>query len=220
MPPEKHPRLHVIVLPGGGYRVHADHEAEPVRDWLVDAGLEASVFRYPVSTRHPGPLDAIRSAVRERRDAGASHVGLIGFSAGAHAAGMAALAPGAADSERVDLAILAYPVVSMQLPTHAGSRAELLGADASDALRGETSLDRLVTPQAPPFFIWHTAADDLVPVEHSYLLGSALADAGVPHGLHVFPEGGHGLGLARGSGTAERWPELCIDWLREGGWLA
>jgi acetyl esterase/lipase len=110
-------------------------------------------------------------------------------------------------------------VVSMLLPTHAGSRKNLLGPNPSDALRAATSADLLVTPGAPPFFIWHTAADAAVPVQHSYLLGMALAAARVRHALHVFPLGAHGLGLAEGSGGAARWTTMCAEWLREEGWI-
>ena len=132
---------------------------------------------------------------------------------------MAALAPTAAPDERVDAAILCYPVVSMQLATHAGSRRNLLGDAPTDSERAATSLDRLVTPQAPPFFVWHTVADRAVPVEHSYLLGSALAAAGVPHELHVFPDGVHGIGFGADVPGANAWPRLCADWLERGGWV-
>src|SRR5690606_28445845 len=140
-------------------------------------GLSASYFSYPVRTRHPAVLDAVRGEIRARRDAGAERIALVGFSAGGHAAGHAALAAGASDRERVDLAILCYPVVSMMLPSHLQSRETLLGPDASLELRTSTSLDLLVTPDAPPFFVWHTAEDAVVPVQHSYLLGMALAAA-------------------------------------------
>lgn len=210
---------HIIVLPGGGYGRHAEHEAAPVAEWLASLGLAASVFRYPVLTPHPAVLDAVRGEVRRVRKAGARRVGVLGFSAGGHAAGHVALAPGGAPKERVDVAILGYPVVSMLLDTHAGSRKNLLGPAPSTHARAATSLDQLVVPGAPPFFIWHTAEDAVVPVQHAYLLGMALAAADVPHALHVFPRGRHGLGLARGEGDAERWTELCAAWLREEGWL-
>jgi acetyl esterase/lipase len=216
---------HIIVLPGGGYTDLSDEEAEPIAAWLSGLGLSSSVFRYPVQTRHPGPLDAVRAEVRRVRAAGHDRVGLLGFSAGGHAAGHATLAPPSADpdaaaAERVDLAILCYPVVSMELATHAGSREQLIGLDASPELRASTSLDRLVTPGAPPFFIWHTAEDDAVPVQHSYLLATALADHGIRHAVHVFSRGGHGLKFAVGAGEAERWAGLCAGWLREEGWIA
>ncbi len=214
-------RDHVIVLPGGGYGRISDNESQPIVDWLTSLGLSASYFAYPVKTRHPAVLDAVRGEIRRQRDAGAERIALLGFSAGGHAAGHATLAAGASKQERVDLAILCYPVVSMMLPTHEESRVNLLGADATPADRAAASVDLLVTPDAPPFFVWHTAEDAPVPVQHSYLLGMALAAAGVPHALHVFPRGRHGLNLARatGDGDAVRWTELCEAWLREEGWL-
>lgn len=204
---------HVIVLPGGGYHRHAPHEGEPVAAWLRTLGVEASVYEYPVLTRHPGVVDAVADSVSRIRKQGASKVGLLGFSAGGHAAGHAALTvPG------VDFAILGYPVVSMVTETHAGSRENLIGLDANAQLRAATSLERLVTPSAPPFFVWHTADDAAVPVEHAYLLGQALHVHGVKHALHVFQHGRHGLGLAEGTG-AEAWTALCALWLAENGFV-
>jgi acetyl esterase/lipase len=205
------PADHIIVLPGGGYRRHAPHEGEPVAAWLRGLGLAASVFAYPVKTRHPAVLDAVRAEIARVRDAGAGRVGVLGFSAGGHAAAMAA--------HDADLVILGYPVVSMLLETHKGSRDNLLGPAPAPAERAATSADLLVTASTPPHFVWHTAADTVVPVQHSYLLGMALAAAGVRHELHVFPLGAHGLGLAEGSGGAARWTSLCEGWLREEGWI-
>lgn len=211
---------HVIVLPGGSYRRHAPHEAEPVVAWLRGLGLPASVLRYPVDAVHPAQLDAIRAEVRRLRAEGATRVALLGFSAGGHAAGLAALAPGADETTRVDAAILGYPVVSMSDPiAHELSTENLLGPGASDELKRAVSLELLVTPEARPFFVWHTADDRVVPVQHSLLLARALADAGVRHELHVFPNGRHGLGLAEGSGLPEQWTRLAAAWLRSEGWL-
>ena len=198
---------HVIVLPGGGYRTHAPHEGEPVAAWLRSLGVEASVCKYPVKARHPRVSDAIRLEIARVRAAGATKVGLLGFSAGGHAAGYAALT-----TADVDFAVLGYPVVSMLLETHRASRVSLIGAHATPDLRAATSLERLVTPSAPPFFVWHTAEDASVPVEHAYLLAQALAVNGVSHELHVFEHGKHGLGLAHGS-AAEAWTSLCATWL-------
>jgi acetyl esterase/lipase len=207
---------HIIVLPGGGYHRHAPHEGEPVAAWLRSLGHDASVFEYPVLVRHPITNTAVQNEVRARRAAGADRVGVLGFSAGGHAGGLAALT--STGDAAIDLAILCYPVVSMVFESHKGTRENLLGADASDALRRETSLELLVTSATPPMFIWHTADDAVVPVDHSYVLGQALATAGVAHSLHVFPHGKHGIGLAEGEGTAEAWTALCGMWLDEVGW--
>lgn len=206
--------LHVVVLPGGGYEFHAAHEAEPVAAWLVSCGFEASVFRYPVQRRFPEPLDAVRAHVARVRAAGADRVVVLGFSAGGHLAGLTALAPGSRPEQALDGVVLCYPVVSMLAERPVGSRRNLLGLDATDDERRRTSLEMLVRPGAVPFFVWHTVADETVPVEHCYRLGRSLAANGVPHELHVFPHGEHGLGLAHGR-PAAAWTRLCERWLGE-----
>src|SRR5580704_12991739 len=199
---------HMIVLPGGGYAAHAPHEAEPVARWLGEIGVQASVFRYPLNVRHPVPLNALRAEIGRRR-AGARRIGLIGFSAGGHLAGLAALAPGAAADQTVQFAVLGYAITSMQTETYRLARVILLGQDASAHLRRLTSLDALVTPQSPPFFVWHTAEDAYVPPEHTYRLASALAASHVPHAVHMFTHGPHGLG------QAASWTTLATAWIHE-----
>ncbi|MGH1551696.1 alpha/beta hydrolase family protein [Streptomyces sp. L7] len=177
--------------------------------------MSASVFRYPLHARHPQPLNALRAEIRRRRADGARRIGLIGFSAGGHLAGLAALAPGAAPGETVDFAVLGYAITSMETETYRPARLILLGDDADPALRRSTSLDARVTPQSPPFFVWHTTEDSYVPVEHAYRLGAALAAHQVPHALHVFTHGPHSLGLARNAGEASIWTTLAQAWIHE-----
>ncbi|MFD7055120.1 alpha/beta hydrolase family protein [Streptomyces mirabilis] len=177
--------------------------------------MRASVFRYPLRARHPEPLNALRAEIRRRRAAGAQRIGLIGFSAGGHLAGLAALAPGAPPDEAVDFAVLGYAITSMETETYRPARVILLGEDADPELRRSTSLDSLVTPQSPPFFVWHTAEDPYVPAEHTYRLAAALAAGQVPHAVHVFAHGPHSLGLARNAGEAAIWTTLAKAWIHE-----
>ena len=168
----------ILVLPGGGYSRLAPHEGKPVAEWLRSIGWNSRVVEYPVGAKHPAPLLAIQSEIAKERALGAPLVGVLGFSAGGHLAGHAAVAPLAKPEERPDFAVLGYPVVTMTGETHAESRENLIGLDANQFLREDTSLDLLVTPATPPMFIWHTAADKPVPVEaHSYPLAAALAAA-------------------------------------------
>ena len=116
----------MIVLPGGGYAQHVAHEGEPIVGWLNGLGFEASVFRYPLMVRHPEPLDALRAEIRRLRAGGAEHIGLIGFSAGGHLAGLAALAPGADRDQAADFAVLGYPITSMETETYRPARIILM----------------------------------------------------------------------------------------------
>ncbi|GAA3661522.1 alpha/beta hydrolase [Microbacterium marinilacus] len=204
----------ILVLPGGGYQLHAPHEAEPVAAWLEGLGWHARVVRYPVGVAHPAPLDAVRAAIAAEKATGEGPVGVIGFSAGGHLAGHAALAPDSAPDERADFAILAYPVVSMVSDPHPRSRAVLLGEDVGDEDATAVSLESLVRPDSPPVFVWHTTGDPVVPASHSLLLARALADAGVAHELHLFPGEVHGVGLAEDD-PAAGWTAHAARWLEE-----
>lgn len=198
----------ILVLPGGGYGMHASHEGEPVSEWLRTLGFQSRVLNYPLHTRHPGPLRFVESEIAAERASGASSVGVLGFSAGGHLAGLAAVSA----VSRPNFAILCYPVVSMLMTTHRGSREVLLGRRAGRRARRQISVETLVDSRTSPVFIWHTVQDKEVPVEHSYRLAVALAAAGVAHELHAFSAGEHGLGLAEGT-AAEHWRALCARWL-------
>ena len=90
----------MIVLPGGGYTMRADHEGLPVAKMLCRGGISAFVLSYRVAPYHdPIPLLDARRAVRTVR-AHASQlgidphkIGILGFSAGGHLAGSAAPTP-------------------------------------------------------------------------------------------------------------------------------
>ena len=220
----------VIVCPGGGYRMLAPHEGEPIARWLNGLGIAAFVLEYRVAPhRHPVPLGDLQRAlrlVRSRADEwglAGQPLGVLGFSAGGHLAAGAGVfgddgEAGSADpvaqiSSRADALILCYPVISFGAARHQGSIENLLGAGATDEQIAALSLETLVTPATPPTFLWHTADDTSVPVENSLLFASALGRAGVPFALHVYPHGRHGLGLATDDPVVGSWAALCASWL-------
>jgi acetyl esterase/lipase len=223
----------VLVLPGGGYARQADHEAEPVAEWLAGLGIHAFVLRYRVAPdRHPAPLEDAKEAMLHIR--GGDHglavdpgrVGVLGFSAGGHLAATlsTARATGSAHLDVPaavpDLTVLCYPVVSCTQSVHQGSVDNLLGDAPSSDLLAELSAERHVTAATPPAFVWHTADDAAVPVSHSLGYAGALMSAGVPAELHVFPHGRHGLGLAAEDPGPDRWTGLCAGWLDRAGWAS
>jgi acetyl esterase/lipase len=227
-----------VVCPGGGYGRLADHEGHDVAVWLNGLGVTAVVLTYRLGPRyrHPAPLQDVARAVRTVRaqskawavDPG--RIGVIGFSAGGHLASTISThfdagQPGAADpverfSSRPDVAVLAYPVISMEEGVaHAGSRSNLLGPTPSAELVQALSTDRRVTAQTPPTFLFHTADDAGVVVENSLRFAAALRAAKVPYELHVFETGRHGVGLAADNPVLSAWPRLLENWLRARGFL-
>jgi acetyl esterase/lipase len=220
----------VIVCPGGGYRMLAPHEGDPIARWLNGLGIAAFVLEYRVAPhRHPVPIGDMQQAIRlVRSRAGewglaGQPLGVLGFSAGGHLAASAGVFgddgdaqsadPVARISARPDALVLCYAVISFNRARHQGSIENLLGPDATDEQIAALSLETLVTPVTPPTFLWHTADDEKVPVENSLLFASALGRAGVPFALHVYPHGRHGLGLATDDPVVGSWTALCGSWL-------
>ena len=216
----------VVVVPGGGYCMKADHEGAPIAEMLNQAGVSAYVLDYRVKPCHMlAPLSDAKRAIRLVRSMGYEKVAILGFSAGGHLTCTAATLydagnPDAADplerlSSRPDAFIPCYAVVSFGAFTHRGSRESLLGQENADnwELVRKFSNELHITPDTPEAFIWHTAADQAVPVENSLNLALALSAQGVPYEMHIFPQGRHGLGLAEEFEDVKQWVPLLQKWL-------
>jgi acetyl esterase/lipase len=130
-------------------------------------------------------------------------IGVMGFSAGGHLASTVGthfqksfIENKDLTSLRPDFMMLVYPVISMQPGlTHAGSRDNLLGENATQTLLDLFSNEKQVTSLTPPAFLIHAADDDLVPVENSIRFYEALKTNHVPAGLHLFSTGKNGFPL-------------------------
>lgn len=223
-------RSTIVVLPGGGYGGHADHEGSAFALWLNQQGITCFVLHYrlgPQGYKHPAMLHDAAKAIRYVRfhaadwNLDAHKIGIIGSSAGGHltatllthfdAGNSQAADPVDRVSSRPDLGILCYPVITLGEFTHQGSKLNLLGENPSAELVEHLSNELQVTPQTPPCFIWHTWEDQAVPVENTLLFAKALRQNGVHFDLHVYEKGAHGLGLGQG----HPWASQCLYWLRE-----
>lgn len=215
----------VIVCPGGAYTQKCDYEGDPVCEMLNEAGISAYTLDYRiVPCHHEAPLaDALR-AVRILHSMGYEKVGIMGFSAGGHLSCCAATlydgcSPDSEDpierfSSRPDAFIPCYGVTDLLFHPALGSRINLLGKYAEDeAMLHRFSPVRNVTADTPPAFIWHTAADGLVPVLCSLALGQALSAHNVRYEMHIFPNGPHGMALAKNDPIVGSWTAMCQKWL-------
>ena len=228
--PSEGARGAVIVCPGGGYGMKADHEGRPIAEMLNQAGIAAYVLDYRIAPCHyEAPLGDAKRAIRLVRSMGYEKVAIMGFSAGGHLCCAAATLYDAGDPEaedpierlssRPDAFIPCYAVASFTAYRHQGTVNALMGEKREDyALLKRFSAELNITRDTPPAFIWHTADDEYVPVENSLNLASALAQACIPFELHVFPVGRHGLGLAEGKPEVACWAKLCQDWLLRQGY--
>ncbi len=220
----------MVVCPGGGYVHKNPNTSGAIARMLNEIGISSYILDYRVTPCHyEAPLADAKRAIRTLRSMGYEKVGIMGTSAGGHLSCTAATQydlgdPDAEDpiermSSRPDVFVPCYPVVSFTRHRHQGSVESLLGDQKDNyALLRRFSAELNVTEDTPPAFIWHTAADELVPAVNSIMLAEALSLAGVKFELHIFPEGRHGLGTAQGDERAKEWPGMCKAWLRAQGY--
>ena len=206
----------MIVVPGGGYAMVSPTEGEIVAKKFYQAGYQAFVLTYTTNmfrlkALEKQPLKDISRAVRHIRKF--AHelkikdglVACCGFSAGAHVVGSLAVhyrdgdledAPFRQTSNRPDAVILCYPVITAGEKAHRESFQLLLGPEPSKEQLTWASLEKQVTSDTPPAFLWHTLTDETVPVENSTLFVKACRENHVPCELHLFMSGEHGMSLA------------------------
>lgn len=228
----------MLILPGGGYEgLWFDKEGYEIARHFNAVGITSFVLHY----RLPGegwerqrdvPLQDTQRAirlVRARADLyglDVKRIGIMGFSAGGHAAAMLATRFAETVYEpidaidhietRPDFAALLYPVVTLGEGTHVGSRDHLLGNNPSAERIATYSCEQRVSTATPPTFIAHAVDDGVVPfVENAVGLYTALHRAKVPAELHGFEHGGHGFALRlHENDPASHWPMLFTAWVR------
>lgn len=217
----------VVICPGGGYRgVSFDKEGLDFARRLASWGVASAVllYRQPggVFVDPPYPLVDLRQALAvcaQRWSFDASRLGVLGFSAGGHLAWSVVKEPG--DGPRPGFQILGYPVVSLESPlAHQGSRDNLLGPRAPQALVRRFSGQYDVPSDLGPTFLVHAEDDGSVPVGNSLALRDALVARGNDVTLVVHPTGGHGFGFGpeHGFATAPDWTPALRRWLVARGW--
>ena len=237
------PTAAIVILPGGGYHGHAiDHEGYQFAEWFASMGISSAICTYRHRGKgnqgegygHPRPMQDAQRAIQTLRahadqwNIDPDRIGVIGFSAGGHLGSTVSTKfqkgdPASEDlvarvSSRPDFAILCYPVIAFdQAHTHKGSQRNLLGANPDAKLVESLSNERQVSSETPPTFLFHTAADKAVPADNSVDYYQACLANGVDAELHIFPEGRHGLGLAKSQPGANQWPSLCRSWLERIG---
>lgn len=228
--------LGVVICPGGGYWGEAiDKEGHDIARFFNSFGVSAFVLKYRVPVVcgkrvcEPGPFwGAMKDAARTMRlvrskaaEYGIKKLGVMGFSAGGHLAGMLSTVPDSVKEEceclakysaRPDFTILLYPVASLIEYAHIGSREGLLGKNSSLEMQRLFSPISQVTENTPPCFLAQ-AEDDAVDVHNSINYFLACREKGVQAELHLYPEGGHGYGMYQQGMAVDTWNQRLKEWL-------
>ncbi|MDR1601514.1 MAG: alpha/beta hydrolase [Tannerella sp.] len=214
----------VVICPGGGYAgLASHHEGTLFARWLNTQGIAGIILKYRMPNGHKEvPLDDAQQAIRYVRLHAAEwgvrpdRIGIAGFSAGGHLASTASTRFATSGvSSRPDFSILFYPVITMDIFTHGGSRNNLLGDNPSLSDIHIFSNERQVNANTPPAILLLSDDDKGVLPENSIRYYRALKDNDVKASMHIFPTGGHGWGLRDDFAFHRQMLDLLAAWLRD-----
>jgi acetyl esterase/lipase len=205
--------LVLVVIHGGAWA-----RGERPQGWtgyrrFVDAGFAVVSMQYRLAgqARAPAAVEDVRCVMgwiaraAEREGLDSRRIVLLGTSAGAHLALMAASIDKneGLDPAECGPAPRAAAVIDFYGPTDL--RPQSLGAwnspsignwvgqgEAGAAMAARMSPITRIKPGLPPVFIVHGDADPVVPLAASTALKAALERAKVPTELHIVPGGVHG----------------------------
>lgn len=243
IPDSEGPHPAVVIVHGGAW-IGGDkgRNVEPLFGPLEEAGFAWFSINYRLADRNDlaallgpnglttvtGASDDVRSAVAFlKQEAGEfdidpEQIVLIGESAGAHLAELAALAPGIGGPVAgivgfygpSDLALLAQ--TSDRIP--ARLRETISNTPLAQLLMaGLAALSPryLITPEAPPFLLLHGTQDPLVPFDQSVDMCNAVLEAGVACELYPVLGGSHGLRGWETEPEGSAYKSRMIQWLRD-----
>lgn len=204
----------VLVLPGGGYSMCSEREADPVALSYLQAGYQAFVLRYSVQEHAvwPNPLNDYEQAMElicsktDEWNIYPDKIAVIGFSAGGHLAAAAATIA----KNKPCAVVLGYPAVEGDTIQHYQPTAP----DMVSAIDYNTS----------PCFVFATRTDNIVPISNTLNFTRALAENGISFESHIYAYGPHGFSVDNSSVVTSdtricdrvpNWVSDSIGWLKD-----
>lgn len=203
----------MLVLPGGGYQMCSDREADPVAMPYLKAGYQVFILRYSVKADAvwPNPLNDYEQAMElirskaEEWNVFEDKVAVVGFSAGGHLAAAAATM----SKNRPNAAILGYAVTSADVKGCNPSAPDTICA---------------VDYHTCPCFLFATRTDNVVPIANSIKFMEALDEYGIAFESHIYSHGPHGFSTCDTSvqhkdtvisSRVPNWVADSISWLKD-----
>lgn len=235
--PKQSNHIAILVISGGGYKHEVlNKEGTPVSVWLQEHGFTVFelIYRLPqknnlVESRKFPFADgqrALRLMKSKQKQLNIHKIGVMGFSAGGHLAGMLSTQfeysfypkQDAIDelSARPDFAVLLYPVINMQPPLNiTQAYKHLLGSSNDPRILQQYSVNEHVMQNTPPIYLVHAQDDPVSPIENSILMRDALNQHHIQNELLIFKNGGHGFGLGKLKTSTSIWPTQFLNWLKQ-----
>ncbi len=198
-----------LVVHGGGWRNRTPADMQGIAEQLAEQGYVAVNIehRFVPEYRFPSQLHDLQQAMAwihanaEEWQVDTRRIVGVGFSSGAHLVSLLALAgvegplaePYGGEQSRL-AAVLAGGLPSDLLKFNDGPLVvDFIGGTRAEETKAYrlASPARQITPQAPPFFLFHGKWDQLVPVDHATDFYQSLLDNNIESELYLQRFRGH-----------------------------
>ncbi len=202
----------MLVIPGGGYAMCSDREADPVAMAYLKAGYQAFVLRYTCTPKGKWPLplmdyEQAMEQIKENSETwhvDADRIAVVGFSAGGHLAACAATVA----EHKPAAAVLVYPAILK---------------DICDMCQpGMPYPHEHVKADTCPCFLVAARDDRTVDISNTLRMELALAEKGISFESHIYSYGGHGFSTGEdwiitnsACPRLPHWVQDSIEWLGE-----
>ena len=233
-------RKAILIIPGGGYsQVCSDREGEPIAHAFIPYGYNAFILHYSVDGARPFPSQLIQVAkaikyIKDNSDdygINTDEIFVVGFSAGGHLAACSGILWNLQEIyDEIQIpygynkpkgVMLIYPVISAKY--HVPSLKNLLCTkEPTEDQLNAVSMERYVSNESSPAFIFHTTTDKVVDVRNSLSIAEAYTNSVVLYEMHIYPDAPHGIALANeitecgnpkwNNSAMAKWVEMATYW--------
>lgn len=235
----------LVIVPGSGYTSDPDRpkqEGERVAKYFCEMGINVFCLRYRVKPDYfPLPILDGRRAIRyvryysEKFGIDKNKIAAMGYSSGGHLTASLFTYADKIDYEDIDYIdkecftpnyqVLCYPVIGLNKDNyyiHTSSPDNLL-ENKYEEYKDVLSLEFSTVEKIAPTFIWHNFDDNAVSVVNSLKYAENLRSKGASVEMHIFPDGGHGIGLPVENNKVlnhdKQWIDLLTKWLQYQGFM-
>ena len=210
-----------IVLAGGGYsNVCVLPEGLPVCVELHKKGFAVFSVTYPLKEKAKESVYILKTFIKllinkqNQMNIDMNEYIVIGFSAGAHLAGLLGTDNFGLQNDNIELPKLiglCYPVITMKDEYEQGTRRTLLGNDPTEEDINDYSIEQHVDNNYPNVYIWHCERDNVVPYSNSLKFVDALKENNIDYIFEHFDDERHGLALGNNT-PAQGWVDRLCDY--------
>ena len=219
-----------LIIPGGSYHKVSPLEGLPIVKKFYSYGYSASILNYSTAPKYHYPtnynqgVEALKILSTKFKK-----IFMVGFSAGGHLTAL--LGTPLILKEKYYLyntigMVLCYPVITFLKKTHIHSRNNFFGEKNNKKENWEKySIEKRVSNETLPTFIWTIKNDKIVPYENSVFMIKSLEEKKVKFESKIFEKGIHGMALADElsirfknpnykNEKVAKWPDLAINFFK------